>query len=45
MSALAGLLLALFAFMVFYVVMWIAGARRARTAPDAPPEATKGGVP
>jgi uncharacterized membrane protein YfcA len=45
MSALAVLLLALFAFMVFYVVMWIAGARRARTAPDAPPEATKGGVP
>jgi uncharacterized membrane protein YfcA len=45
MSELAVLLLALFAFMVFYVVMWIAGARRARTAPDAPPEATKGGVP
>jgi uncharacterized membrane protein YfcA len=45
MSALGGLLVALGAFTVFFVAVWVTGAMRARSSPDVPQEALSGGVP
>jgi uncharacterized membrane protein YfcA len=45
LGPLTALLAALWGFSAFYVFAWFTGARRARSAPDVPPEAVTGGVP
>jgi uncharacterized membrane protein YfcA len=45
MSALTALLGALVGFTIYYLTAWFSGVKRARTAPEAPPEAKEGGLP
>ena len=45
MSALTALLGALAGFTIYYLTVWVTGAQRAKTSPDAPPEAKAGGLP